>query len=113
MPQPLKDAFLKVTPDPHRLKTMHDKDAERMRNFVDVPDEAVRSVRARTLIIAGDQDIVKPEHAIELTHLIQGARLLILPANHGDYLGEAIVAPTETAYPSLTAELIGQFLDAS
>ena len=33
MPQPLKDAFLKVNPDPAKLKTMHDKDAERMRHF--------------------------------------------------------------------------------
>ena len=38
MPQPLKDAFLKVNPDPVKLKTMHDKDAERMRHFTDVPD---------------------------------------------------------------------------
>ena len=47
MPQPLKDAFLLVNPDVQQLKTMHDKDAARMQNFKDVPDDAVRSVRAR------------------------------------------------------------------
>ena len=31
MPQPLKDAFLRVNPDPEKLRTMHDKDADRMR----------------------------------------------------------------------------------
>ena len=77
MPQPLKDAFLRVKPDVQQLKTMHDKDAERMQSFKDVPDELVRSVRVPTLIVLGDQDIVRPEHAIELTALISGARLLV------------------------------------
>ena len=112
MPQPLKDAFLKVNPDPQKLRTMHDKDAARMRSFKDVPDDLVRSVRAPTLIVLGDRDIVKLEHAIELTRLISGARLLILPGGHGDYLGEAVVTQKDTRYPELTARLIEEFLDS-
>lgn len=111
MPQPLKDAFLRVNPDPQKLQTMHDKDAARMQSFKDVPDDMVRSVRAPTLIVLGDQDIVKPEHAIELTRLISGARLLILPGGHGDYLGEAVMTQKETHYPELTTRLIEEFLD--
>lgn len=60
----------------------------------------------------GDRDIVKPEHAIEMTRLIAGARLLILPGGHGDYLGEAVMAPKHTRYPELTARLIEEFLDS-
>lgn len=112
MPQPLKDAFLRVNPDPRKLRTMHDKDAARMQSFKDVPDDSVRSVRAQTLIVLGDQDIVKPEHAVELTRLIPGARLLILPGGHGDYLGEAVMTQKETRYPELTARLIEEFLDS-
>ena len=112
MPQPLKDAFLRVTPDEQKLKTMHDKDAARMQSFKDVPDDSLRSVRAPTLIVLGDQDIVKPEHAIELTRLIPGARLLILPGGHGDYLGEAVMTQKDTGYPELTARLIEEFLDS-
>lgn len=112
MPQPLKDAFLRVNPDMQKLKTMHDKDAERMRSFKDVPDDSVRSVRAPTLIVLGDQDIVKLEHAVELTRLIPGARLLILPAGHGDYLGEAVMTQKETRHPELTARLVEEFLDS-
>jgi pimeloyl-ACP methyl ester carboxylesterase len=111
MPQPLKDAFLRVNPDVQQLKTMHDKDAARMRNFKDVPDDLVRSVRAPTLIVLGDQDIVKPEHAIELTRLISGARLLILPGGHGDYLGEVVTTQKDTRYPELSARLIEEFLE--
>ena len=112
MPQPLKDAFLRVNPDARQLRTMHDKDAARMRSFKDVPDDSLRSVRAATLIVLGDQDIVKPEHAVELTRLIAGARLLILPGGHGDYLGEAVMAQRDNRYPELTARLIVEFLDS-
>jgi pimeloyl-ACP methyl ester carboxylesterase len=112
MPQQLKDAFLRVNRDEQQLKTMHDKDAARMQSFTDVPDDSVRSVRAPTLIVLGDQDIVKPEHAVELTRLISGARLLIMPGGHGDYLGEAVMTKKETRYPELTARLIAEFLDS-
>jgi hypothetical protein len=87
MPQPLKDAFLRVNPDPQKLRTMHDKDAARMRSFKDVP------------------------HAIELTRLIPGARLLTLPGGHGDYLGEVVMTQKDTHYPELTARLIEEFLE--
>jgi pimeloyl-ACP methyl ester carboxylesterase len=113
MPGPLKEAFLKVNPDPKKLRVMHDKDLERMRNFVDTSDEDVRSVKVPTLIVLGDHDIVKPEHASELTRLMPQSRLLVLPGGHGDYLGETTVSKKESRYPELTAGLIEEFLDGS
>ena len=110
MPQALKDAFLTVNPDERLLKVMHDKDAQRMREFADIGDDLVRSVRAAVLIVAGDRDIVRLEHALELSRQIPGGRLLVLPAGHGDYIGEAVAAPEATPYPALTAGLIGEFL---
>lgn len=110
MPQPLKDAFLRVNPDGEKLKTMHDKDAARMRNFEDVPDSALRSVKAATLIVLGDHDIVTVEHGVELSRSIPGARLLVLPGGHGDYLGEAVMTQRESGYPELTARLVLEFL---
>jgi pimeloyl-ACP methyl ester carboxylesterase len=110
MPQPLKDAFLKVNPDPQKLRTMHDKDLARMRDFVETPDEAVKSVKAPTLVVLGDRDIPTPEHALELIRLLPQARLIILPAGHGDYLGEMTVAKAGSHYPELTAGLLTEFL---
>jgi pimeloyl-ACP methyl ester carboxylesterase len=111
MPQLLKDAFLRVNPDEAKLRTMHDKDAERMRNFVDVPDDLVRAIAAPTLVVVGDRDIVRPEHAIELARLIPGARLLILPAGHGEYIGEAVMTQSPTQLPGLTVRLVQEFLN--
>ena len=112
MPQPLKDAFLKVNPDPKMLRAMHDKDLERMQHFIDTSDAEVRSVKAPTLVLLGDRDVPTVEHGIELTRLLPRARLLILPAGHGDYLGEVIATRPGSRYPELTVGLIEEFLDA-
>lgn len=112
MPQPLKDAFLRVNPDGRQLRTMHDKDAARMRAFEDLPDALLRAVRAPTLVMLGDRDVVTPEHAIEMTRMIADARLLILPGGHGDYLGEKVMTQRSTRYPQLTVGLVEEFLDA-
>jgi pimeloyl-ACP methyl ester carboxylesterase len=111
MPQGLKDAFLQVNPDPAKLRVMHDKDVERMRHFQDVPDAELRALRAPTLILLGDRDVVRPEHAVELTHLIPEARLVVLPGGHGEYMGEATL-PQQARAPEITADLVGEFLDA-
>jgi pimeloyl-ACP methyl ester carboxylesterase len=89
---------------------MHDKDAQRMREFEDVPDHVVASVRARTLVLLGDRDVVRPEHAIELSRLIPDARLLIVPGGHGDYIGEAVMTLQDSRYPELIAGLVEEFL---
>jgi pimeloyl-ACP methyl ester carboxylesterase len=111
MPQPLKDAFLKVNPDPRKLRTMYEKDAARMRHFVDTSDDDVRKLNAPTLIILGDRDVPTPEHAVELTHLLPHAHLIILPGGHGDYLGELIATKDQSRYPAWTVGLIEDFLD--
>lgn len=110
MPPALKEAFLAVNPSSQKLKTMHDKDAARMVGFTDVPDAAVRGVQAPTLIISGDRDVAKPEHAIELSRLFPDARLVVLPSGHGDYLAEASSAPADTAYAEITSRLVNRFL---
>jgi pimeloyl-ACP methyl ester carboxylesterase len=112
MPQPLKDAFLEVNPDPQKLRNMHDKDLERMQHFVETSDEDVRSVKAPTLVLLGDRDVPTPAHAIELVQLLPQARLLILPSGHGDYLGELTATRAGSRYPELTASLIEEFLNS-
>jgi pimeloyl-ACP methyl ester carboxylesterase len=111
MPQALKDAFLAVNSDSQKLKAMHDKDAARMAGFRDIPDTAVRGVRAPTLIISGDRDVARLEHTIELSRLFPDARLLVLPSGHGDYLAETSSAgASDAGYAEIAARLIERFL---
>jgi pimeloyl-ACP methyl ester carboxylesterase len=113
MPQPLKDAFLKVNPDLRKLRTMHDKDLERMRHFAEISDDDVRKVNAPTLIVLGDRDIPTLEHAVELTHLLPSSHLVVLPGGHGGYLGEQLAAQQPSREPSWTVGLIEDFLDGA
>jgi pimeloyl-ACP methyl ester carboxylesterase len=111
MPQPLKDAFLRVNPDPQKLHRMYERDVERMQRFRDVPDADVAKVTVPVLVLAGDRDVPTPDHAVELSRLFPHARLAILPGGHGDYLGEITSPPHAARYAELSAWLIEQFLD--
>ena len=110
MPQSLQAAFLEVNPDSASLLNMFNKDKERMLQFKDWKDEDLRSIKAATLIINGDRDVIVPAHSVAMANLVDHSRLLILPATHGAYMG---VAESENAGGNLfefTMQTIEQFL---
>jgi pimeloyl-ACP methyl ester carboxylesterase len=88
MPQIYKDEFRKIDPSEAGVHAMHDRDLKRMLAFRDIPDREIESVQAPTLVIDGDRDVVRVEHALTLSRLLPRARLCILPGAHGEYLGE-------------------------
>lgn len=79
MPQALQQAYLEVAPRPENLQAMHDKAARRMREFADIPTEAIRRISAPTLVVAGDADVIRPEHAVETFRLLAHGQLALLP----------------------------------
>lgn len=111
MPGQLKAAYKKVAPDSNGLQIMHDRDAKRMVNFKDIPDELIASVKAPTLIIIGDKDIITPEHAIALSRQIPNARLAIIPGVHGEYIGEITTIQPGFKESDMAIPLIEKFLD--
>jgi pimeloyl-ACP methyl ester carboxylesterase len=111
MPQPLKDAFLKVNPDTTQLRNMHDKDKARMLAFKDWSDNDLKSIKAPSLIIIGNHDIVLPEHAVKMSRLIPNAELMILPGTHGAYLGEIVTAQPNNKLSEMTVAVVEEFLD--
>jgi pimeloyl-ACP methyl ester carboxylesterase len=110
MPEPLRAAFLKVTPDQVRLQTMFEKDVARMVGFKDMPDEAIRSIQAPALIIVSEHDVITAEHAIKISQMITGAHLLILPGVHGTCIGEMGIVKPGSKLPEITTALIEEFL---
>ena len=113
MPAQLKEAYLKVSPDPKGLQVMHDKDAQRMVNFRDIPDDQIRSIKAPTLIIIGDKDVIKPEHALEMHSQIANSSLAIIPGVHGEYIGEITTLNSNSKEADFVIPMIENFLDAS
>jgi len=111
MPEQLKEAYRMVAADPKGLRTMHDKDAKRMVDFKDIPDEQIESIQAPTLIIIGDEDVVTPEHATEMHRLISDSELAVLPGGHGDYLGEITTLESDYKEGDFAVPMIENFLD--
>jgi len=110
MPQPLKDAFLKVNPDTNALRKMCAKDITRMQSFTNIPEEQMKKIKAPAFIIIGDADVVRPEHAVEMYRLLPNAKLAILPGGHGEYIGE-ITTPQDSTLIAATVSMINKFLN--
>jgi pimeloyl-ACP methyl ester carboxylesterase len=108
MPQPYKDAFLKINPDTNALHRMYERDVARMQSFPDISDEEMRSIISPAFIIMGDRDVATTEHAAEMQKLL-GARLAIIPGGHGDYIGE-ITTPQDSVLIAATVSMINNFL---
>jgi pimeloyl-ACP methyl ester carboxylesterase len=104
MPIELQEAYRKVAPHPENLRSFHDKAAQRMRDFKDIPAEALRTITVPALVMCGDTDVVRPEHAVALTRLLAHARLAVLPGT--DHM--QIMGRTEWLLP-----MVMEFLDAS
>jgi len=110
MPQPLKDEYLKANPDSAGLRKMFNRDVERMLSFKDIADEKIKNIQAHALIINGDRDVVRTEHAFELSRTLPHAQLAILPGGHGEYIGEIAAINKESKIPLLVTNMIIEFL---
>ena len=105
---PVEAAFKKHTPDPRAFEAFIAKMRDLTSKEQDIPDAQMRAISARTMVIVGDADAVKPEHAVAMFKLrgggdeeasatgtltkVPAARLVILPAtSHIGISGEAKV----------------------
>ncbi|PWV56255.1 alpha/beta fold hydrolase [Chitinophaga sp. S165] len=110
MPQPLKDAYLKANPDPKGLDAMFHRDVARMVSFKDISDEQIRNIQAPALVINGDREVIKAEHAFALSRVLPHGQLAILPGGHGDYIGEICAPDRNSKIPALVVGMINEFL---
>jgi pimeloyl-ACP methyl ester carboxylesterase len=110
MPKPLKEAYLKANPDPKGLQAMFDRDVARMVAFKDISDADIRAIQSPALIINGDADVVRPEHALALSRLLPHAQLAILPGAHGEAIGEICARDKSSKIPALVTTIIETFL---
>jgi pimeloyl-ACP methyl ester carboxylesterase len=77
------EAFRRHTADPEAFDAYIEKMKVLGIEDQNISDAQMRSIQAKTMVIAGDADAVKPEHALAMFHLRGGgdeARLAILPA---------------------------------
>ena len=112
----VETAFRKHTPDPAAFDAYVAKMSTLNSNDQDMSDDHVTSISAKTMVVAGDADCLKPEHAVALFKLrgggdqvaaasgmlqeVPAARLVVLPGtSHLGISGEsAVLVPMISAF---------------
>jgi pimeloyl-ACP methyl ester carboxylesterase len=113
---PVEKAFKEHTPDAAAFDAYLEKMKVLAIDDQDISDEQMRSISAKTMVVVGDADAVKPEHALAMFRLrgggdeeaaasgevqkVPAARLVILAAtSHIGISGEsAVLAPMVSAF---------------
>ena len=112
---PWHDEYMQIAPRPEDFATLFRKKTEMDAGIRDLTPEEVQSIESPTLLIIGDSDLIRPEHAVEMFRLLGGgvfgdappglpaSQLAILP-------GTSHVTVVDRA--ELLVPMINSFLDA-
>jgi pimeloyl-ACP methyl ester carboxylesterase len=108
---------VRIAPRPEDFATLFVKKTQMDREIQDLPAETIEAIDAPTLLIIGDSDIVRPEHAVEMFRLLGGgvigdlaglpnSQLAILPGTthatlveRSDWLGSMITTFLDAPMP--------------
>ncbi|WP_440947354.1 alpha/beta fold hydrolase [Methanosarcina sp. T3] len=111
---PWQEEYASIAPNPEDWPTLVEKVKQLDLHIPDLPAEGGQSIKAPTLVIVGDSDIVLPEHAVEMFRLLGGvpedidsipySQLAVLP-------GTAHVTLME--HSDWLLSMIGRFLDST
>lgn len=112
---PWHEEYMRIAPRPEDFNRLFAKKTQMDRQIQNVPVETIRAIRAPTLLIIGDSDLVRPEHAVEMFRLLGGGVFGDTPAGLPD--SQLAVLPG-TSHVTLVdradwlVSMIDAFLDA-
>jgi len=69
---PWHDEYMKIAPHPEHFAQLFAKKTEMDPQTKDIPADSIRAIESPTLIIIGDSDLIRPEHAVEMFRLLGG-----------------------------------------
>jgi pimeloyl-ACP methyl ester carboxylesterase len=118
---PFHEEYMRIAPRPDDFTRLFAKKTEMDRQTRDFSDEDIRAIQVPVLLVFGDSDLARPEHAVEMFRLLGGgvfgdtpaglpnSQLAILPgtshvgmASRADWLvpmvNEFLDAPVKTAW---------------
>jgi pimeloyl-ACP methyl ester carboxylesterase len=104
-PPVLKEPYDRIAPDPTRWPVLVEKVKNLNRDFKGFSAAEVGSIRAQTLIMIGDREGIRPEHAVEMYRQIPAAQLAIFPAGDHFLLFHSPEKVLATLTPFLEAPL--------
>ena len=69
---PWHDEYMRIAPRPEDFNRLFEKKTQMDRQIKDFSAEAIRGIKAPTLLMIGDSDLIRPEHAVEFFRLLGG-----------------------------------------
>jgi pimeloyl-ACP methyl ester carboxylesterase len=112
MPDTYREADREINPnDPDHERLLFELDQHQMLNFADWAAEELAGMAAPTLFVGADRDVVRAQHTVNLAAVTPGARVLIVPGAHSDYLGERLAAAGDPIAMRRTLPWLLAFLD--
>lgn len=69
---PWHEEYMQIAPHPEHFATLFAKKTAMDQGIQDLPATAIQAIAAPTLLIIGDSDLVRPEHAVEMFRLLGG-----------------------------------------
>lgn len=79
IPAQFREGYVKVAPDPTKFPTLVAKVVAMDLGEKGLSPEEIKSIKAPILVMIGDADFVRPEHAVEMYRLLQHGQLAVLP----------------------------------
>ena len=110
---PWHEEYMRIAPHPEDFAKLFAKKTEMDRQTQDIPVESMRAIKSPTLLIIGDSDLVRPEHAVEMFRLLGGgvfgdtpaglpdSQLAVIPG--ASHVG--VISRTELLIPMITSFL--------
>lgn len=69
---PWHEEYMRIAPRPEDFARLFAKKTEMDQGIKDWPDSTIEGIKAPTLLIVGDSDIIRPEHSVEMFRLLGG-----------------------------------------
>ncbi|HJQ14063.1 MAG TPA: alpha/beta hydrolase [Anaerolineales bacterium] len=69
---PWHEEYMRIAPRPENFNRLFEKKTQMDRQIKDFSEEVIRGIKAPILLMIGDSDLIRPEHAVELFRLLGG-----------------------------------------
>jgi len=69
---PFHEEYMRLAPRPEDFARLFEKKTQMDRQLKDFSEDAIRGIKAPVLLMIGDSDLIRPEHAVEMFRLLGG-----------------------------------------
>lgn len=107
--------YTRIAPKPGDFDKLFAKKTAMDKQITDIPAESIRAIKAPTLLIIGDSDLVRPEHAVEMFRLLGGGVFGDMPPGLPNSQLAIVPGASHVSIASraeLVVPMIATFLDA-